>query len=68
MSLKTFHIVFIVFSTALAVALGLWASRDFAQTGSWINLTLAVGSFIVTVLLLVYGAWFLRKLKNLSYL
>ncbi len=68
MSLKTFHIVFIVFSTALAVALGLWASRDFAQTGSWINLTLAVGSFIVTVLLLVYGAWFLRKLKNLGYL
>ena len=68
MSLKTFHIVFIVFSTALAVALGLWASLDFAQTGSWINLTLAVGSFIVSVLLLVYGAWFLRKLKNLSYL
>ncbi len=68
MSLKTFHIVFIVFSTALAVALGLWASRDFAQTGSWINLTLAVGSFIVTVLLVFYGAWFLRKLKNLSYL
>ncbi|MCH8133166.1 MAG: hypothetical protein IIA30_11505 [Myxococcales bacterium] len=68
MSLKAFHIVFIVFSTALAIALGLWATRDFAQSGSWINLTLAVGSFIATALLVFYGAWFLRKLKNMGYL
>ena len=68
MSLKAFHIVFIIFSTALAVGLGAWATRDFAQSGSWAHLSLGVGSFIASVVLTVYGVWFLRKLKSESFL
>ncbi len=68
MSLKAFHIVFIVFSMALTFGLGVWATRDFAQTGSWGHLSLGVGSFIGSVVLAWYGVWFLRKLKHLSYL
>ena len=68
MSLKAFHIAFIVLSTALAVGLGAWAIRDFAQTGSWVHLSLGVGSFIGSVVLACYGVWFLRKLKHMSYL
>ncbi len=68
MSLKAFHIVFIVLSTALAIGFGVWATRNFAQSGSWVHLMLGVGSFIASVGLVWYGVWFLRKLKNVSYL
>ena len=68
MSLKAFHIVFIVLSTALAIGLGVWATRNFAQSGSWVHLSLGVGSFIGSVVLACYGVWFLRKLKHVSYL
>ena len=68
MSLKAFHIFFIVVSMALCVVLGVWATQDFARSGSWVQLTLGVGSFIGCILLAYYGVWFLRKLKGVSYL
>ena len=68
MSLKAFHVFFIVVSMALCVVLGVWATHDFAQSGSWAHLSLGVGSFIGSILLAYYGVWFLRKLKGVSYL
>ncbi len=68
MSLKAFHIFFIILSTALAVGFGVWATRDFSQSGSWVHLALGVGSFIGSVVLACYGVWFLRKLKGVGYL
>ncbi len=68
MSLKAFHIFFIVVSTALCVGFGVWATQDFAQSGSWVYLSLGAGSFIGSILLACYGVWFLRKLKGVSYL
>ena len=68
MSLKAFHIVFIILSTALAVGFGVWATRDFAQSGNGVHLALGVASFIASVLLACYGVWFLRKLKHVGYL
>ena len=68
MSLKAFHIFFIILSTLLAVAFGVWAVKDFGRSGSWVHLALGVGSFIMSVMLVWYGVWFLRKLKHVSYL
>jgi hypothetical protein len=68
MSLKAFHIFFIALSTLLAVAFGVWATRDFGQSGSWVHLALGLGSFGGSVVLVFYGIWFLRKLKHVSYL
>ena len=68
MGLKAFHIVFILASIALAVGFGLWAARDFAQSGSWVSLALGVSSFAGSAVLVVYGVWFLRKLKGVGYL
>ena len=68
MSLKTFHIFFIAVSTVLCVVFGLWATRDFRQSGNLLHMALGVGSFLGSGLLVWYGAWFLRKLKNESYL
>ncbi len=68
MSLKAFHIFFIVASTALCVGFGVWSTQDFARSGSFVHLALGVGSFIASILLACYGVWFLRKLKGVSYL
>ena len=68
MSLKAFHVFFIVVSMALCVGLGVWATQDFARSGSGVHLALGVGSFIGSILLAWYGVWFLRKLKGVSYL
>jgi hypothetical protein len=68
MSLKAFHIFFIIVSTLLAVGFGLWAIDDYGRSGSWVNLALGVGSLVSSVALVRYGVWFLRKLKNESYL
>ena len=68
MSLKDFHIFFIVVSTWLCIGFGVWGTRDFNHNGNLVHLALGVGSFLASVLLVWYGIWFLRKLKNESYL
>jgi hypothetical protein len=65
MSLKAFHIVFIVFSTLLALALGAWCIWVDLVEGAPIYLSGAIASFIVAVALIVYGVWFYRKMKRL---
>jgi hypothetical protein len=65
MSLKAFHIVFITFSTILALGVAAWCV--------WVNLTLgapayltgAIASFLCAVALMIYGVWFYRKMKRL---
>ena len=68
MSLKAFHIFFIVVSMLLCVGVGVWGTENFARSGSSAHLALGVGSFIGSILLARYGVWFLRKLKHESYL
>ena len=68
MSLKAFHIFFIILSTLLAVALGVWAVDAYGRSGSWVHLVLGVGSYAASGGLVWYGIWFLRKLKHESYL
>ncbi len=68
MSLKAFHIFFIVVSIALCVGVGVWATQDFNRSGNVVHLALGVGSFIGSGMLVWYGVWFLRKLKGVGYL
>ncbi|HIG69639.1 MAG: hypothetical protein ABGX04_19445 [Myxococcales bacterium] len=68
MSLKAFHIFFIVVSTWLGIGLGVWAIHDFTRSGSWMYLALGIGSLLGSAFLVWYGLWFLRKLKYQSYL
>ena len=69
MSLKTFHLIFISASTALAFGCGVWGLRDFFSAGgrAW-DLIFGLGSVIVGVGLLIYERFFLKKRKNVSYL
>jgi hypothetical protein len=67
MSLKAFHIVFIVLSMALTLGFGVWA---FTVNGSGADATghrvLGAISFVCCAGLLVYGFCFFRKLTQLK--
>lgn len=65
MSLKAFHIVFIVFSTLLALGVGAWCIWVDLVEGVPIYQTGAIFSFATAAALLVYGVWFYRKMKRL---
>lgn len=66
MSLKIFHLLFVTVSSILAVGFGLWAVQEFRRTGDSALLIAGIGSLIGAVLLVVYGRWFLRKLKGVD--
>jgi len=68
MGLKAFHIFFIVVATSLAFGFGVWGTWDYAESGSWVHLSLGIGSFVTSAALAYYGVWFLRKLKHVGYL
>jgi len=61
MSLKAFHLIFVTLLTALAFGCAAWAFQS--GNALWGAVGIAAGIFVV-----VYGIYFLRKLKNVSYL
>jgi len=65
-SLKAFHVFFIVVSTLCALMLGAWGVAEHSRTGAGGTLLLAVGGFAAAAVLVVYGLWFLRKLRGVS--
>jgi hypothetical protein len=61
MSLKAFHLVFVTLLTSLSFGCAVWAF----QSGSvqW-----GATAVLAGVLVIVYGVYFLKKLKKISYL
>lgn len=69
MSLKTFHLVFITAASALAFGCGVWGLKEFwSADGRLMDLLFGLGSLATGVGLIVYERYFLKKLKNVSYL
>ena len=68
MSLKAFHLIFIIAAIALAVGFGIWLANNYLTDGGAMNLVGALVSFGVAVGLVFYERYFLKKTKNLSYL
>jgi hypothetical protein len=68
MSLKAFHVVFIVASVLMAWGVGAWELNAYHQGGQWFDLVLGLGASLSGAGLLVYGRYFLKKLKHISYL
>jgi len=66
MSLKGFHIVFIIFSTLLALAVGAWCIWVNLVEGAPVFLAGAIASFLCAIALMIYGVWFYRKMKRLG--
>ena len=68
MSLKAIHLVFITASTALAFGFAAWELTMYANAGQTGDLIFGLGSAACGVALIVYGRYFLKKLKGVSYL
>lgn len=65
MSIKGFHIVFITFSTLLALVIGVWCLKVNLAAGAPVYLAGAISCFAIAVGLVVYGVWFYKKMKRL---
>jgi hypothetical protein len=61
MSLKAFHLVFVTVLTTLSLGVAIWAFL----AGKIIFGALGI---IAAILVIIYGIYFLKKLKKISYL
>lgn len=68
MSLKAFHIVFIVLSVLMAFGVAAIEFQAFQEGNRTIDLALCIGSALAGAALVVYGRYFLKKLKGVGYL
>jgi hypothetical protein len=65
MSLRWVHAVLILLSAALAVLFGVWCLVQYGRDNEVANLLAAVTAFGLSVGLVVYDSWFLRKTRTL---
>ena len=65
MSLRAFHIVFIIVTVVLSLYVALWGIREFAQERSNLGLGLAIVFLASAVGLMVYGKKAFAKLREL---
>jgi hypothetical protein len=61
MSLKAFHLIFVTLLTSLSFGCATWAFED--GSNFW-----GVTGIVAGILVIVYGIYFLKKLKRISYL
>ncbi len=66
MSLKAFHIVFIISAILLDLAFGILTFKHYIANSNPVYLFLGLLSFVFGVALLAYGVWFLNELKKLK--
>lgn len=68
MSLKVLHIVFVALAELLAIGFAAWSFGRFNGGGGGHFLGYAIAALVVAIALLVYGRWFLRKMRGVSNL
>ena len=68
MSLKAFHIVFVAASVVLMAFLSGWSLLAYQETHSTEYLVWSLCAASSVVGLVIYGRFFLRKLRNISFL
>jgi hypothetical protein len=61
MSLKAFHLIFVTLLTSLCFGCAAWAFNGGLAAWGWTGI--ATG-----ILVIIYGVYFLKKLKKISYL
>jgi len=62
-NLKTFHLVFIACSSALAFLFGAWVLNGEALAGAP-RLAAGFGAFVVALALIAYEVWFVRYTRR----
>jgi hypothetical protein len=59
MSLKVFHIIFILLATLLAIGCAAWSYTNHTAEA------FGIGSAVVAVALIAYGVWFIKKARGI---
>lgn len=68
MSLKAIHLLFVALLAGLALGCGLWSLRHyFSETGTPGDLLWGLVSLAAAVAVVLYGRYFLKKLKAISF-
>ena len=65
MNLRWFHALLILLSALLAALFGVWCLAQYGRQEGIANLLAAVASFAVSLGLVLYDSWFLRKTRTL---
>ncbi len=66
MSLKAFHIVFIISAVLMDLGFGILSFKNYIAESSSTYLVLGLLSFVFGIALIGYGVWFLQELKKLK--
>ena len=66
MSLRAFHVVFILISLTTAAFVAAWSLRYWSRTQETVYAVMSVASAASGVALAVYLTWFIKKSKTLS--
>ncbi len=66
MSLRIFHVLFIAFSIALSAMVAGWGIQQYLTLGDRGGLVLAAVFFVIGLALVLYGARYFQKLKEIS--
>ncbi len=65
MNLRWFHALLILLSAALAVLFGVWCLGLYGREGGVASLVSAIAAFALSLGLVIYDSWFLRKTRTL---
>jgi uncharacterized membrane protein YcjF (UPF0283 family) len=65
MNLRWFHALLILLSAALAALFGVWCVALYQREDGMASLASAVAAFAVSLGLVFYDSWFLRKTRTL---
>jgi hypothetical protein len=65
MNLRWVHALLILRSAALAVLFGVWCLEQYGRGQGTATLIAAIASFAVSLGLVMYDSWFLRKTRML---
>jgi uncharacterized membrane protein YcjF (UPF0283 family) len=64
MNLRRVHALLILLSAALAVVFGTWCLNRYGREDGAAALVAAVAAFAVSLALIVYDSWFLRRTRT----
>lgn len=65
MSLRFFHIIFIVLSTLLSFGFSVWLYGNYRAGNSTLELFFAIAAAAVGISLIGYGVWFFKKSRKI---
>jgi hypothetical protein len=65
MNLRWFHALLILLSAMVAVIFGIWCLSQYGRHDGTGTLIAAIASFAVSLGLVIYDSWFLRKTRTL---